>query len=236
MRRSLCTFAVLAAACSSARADFWALKPEINDTEYIFGDTRIVLHYDSTRDQSYPKYKLSVYLEGKRVGEHEDVGFEKVFASPDNAFFVGVSNDGLIKDAYVIFDRNGQIVKKQPHDLKAVHYFEISVTLTRNWYDKDDPDARFVVVDGKLKDVRVNACDGASVSLLIREDLRLRAFLSWIGLSRTRRSIQTAWACCCRYWMTRRLRLVGTTRFAKAPPKRLPSWFAREQTTRPDAQ
>ena len=177
MRRSLCTLAVLAAACSSVRADSWVLKPEIKDTEYVFGDTRIVLHYDSTKDKSYPKYKLSVYLESKRVGEHEDVGFEQVFASPDNAFFLGVSNRGLIEDAYVIFDRDGQILKKQPHDGKAVHYFQMSITLIRNWYDKDDPDPRFIVVDGKLKDVRVNACDGASVSLLIREDLGLRAFL-----------------------------------------------------------
>jgi hypothetical protein len=116
-------------------------------------------------------------LKGKPVGEHEDIGFEQIFASPDNAYFLGVSNRGLVQPAYVIFDRNGRILKAQPHDPRKVHYFAMSVTLIRKWYDSEKPDPRFDVVDGKLKDVSINGCDGKQVCLLIREDLDLRAFL-----------------------------------------------------------
>jgi len=177
MSKAALLFLCIVLTCSPTWADKWALKPEVKDTEFPFGDTRIVLHYDSTKDQRYPKYKLSVYRDGKLMAEHEDVGFTQIFAPPDNAFFLGVSNDGLIQDAYVIFDRDGRIIRQQPHDTKKVDYFEMSVTLVRKWYDRDDPNPRFTVVDGKLKDVRINACDGASVSLLVREDLSLRAFL-----------------------------------------------------------
>lgn len=187
MKTYVATLAYLIFTCSSACADSWSLEPEVKDTEFVFGDTRVVLHYDSTKNDRYPEYRLNVYLEGKPVGEYEDVGFTQVFPSADNAFFRGVSNDGLIKDAYVIFDRGGRILKKQPHDLKKVNYFEISPTLRRKWYDKDNPNPRFSVVDGKLKDVRINACDGASVSLLIREDLSLRAFLLEYVLKRRAR-------------------------------------------------
>lgn len=177
MKGYLAVFACFVLACSSSFADSWALKPEVKDTPYVFGDTRIILHYDSTQNRQYPKYKMSVYLKGKLVGEHDDIGFEQVYASPGNAYFLGVSNRGLIRQAYVIFDRNGQILRIQPHDPREVHYCSLSVTLIREWYNKDEPDVRFIVVDGKLKDVRISACDGTRVSLLIREDLDLRAFL-----------------------------------------------------------
>ncbi len=87
-----------------ASADSWALKPEVKDTAYVFGDSRIVLHYDSTDNSSFPQYVLRVHLKNKLVGEHEGIGFEQVFASADNTFFLGVSNSGLIKQAFVIFD------------------------------------------------------------------------------------------------------------------------------------
>jgi len=164
-------------ACATARADSWALTPEVTENEFVFGDTRIVLHYDSTQDRQYPKYAVSIYRKDKLLGKHEDTGFGHVFASPDNSYFVGVSNRGLIKQAYVIFDRDGKLLKKRPHDPKKVHYFEVSKTLIRKWYDDDKPDPVFLVADGKLKDVRINACDGSRVSLLIPEDLGLRTYL-----------------------------------------------------------
>jgi hypothetical protein len=164
-------------ACCSVHADDWALAPEVKDTEFRFGDSRIVLHYDSTQDQHYPHYALRVYLKRELVGEHEGVGFEAVFASPDNAFFVGTSNRGLIKQAYVVFDRQGRIIKAQPHDPRQVHYASMSKTLVRRWYDDENPQPTFRVVDVKLKDVWISACDGTRVSLLIREDLSLRRFL-----------------------------------------------------------
>ena len=49
MKRHLAALACFVLAGSSGYADSWALKPEVKDTEYVFGDTRVVLHYDSTR-------------------------------------------------------------------------------------------------------------------------------------------------------------------------------------------
>ena len=74
-------------------------------------------------------------LKGKLAGKHDDIGFERVFASPENVYFLGVSNSGLIKQAFVIFDRRGRMLKRQPHDLRQVHYSAISKTLIRRWYD-----------------------------------------------------------------------------------------------------
>ena len=163
--------------CSSAQADNWALTPEVKDTEFTFGDTRIVLHYDSTRDDQYPEHTTSIHLKNKLVGKHDGVGFQKVFASPDNVYFLGLSNRGLVNPAFVVFDRNCKIHKIQPHDPKKVHYFVASKTLIRKWSDVDEPNPTFHVVNGKLQDVRIRAFNGSRISLLIPEDLYLRAFL-----------------------------------------------------------
>jgi len=168
MKKRMVIFVGLWMAGSAALGDKWFLRPEVKDTKYQFGDTRIVLHYDSTQNQRYPTYKLSVYAKDELLGEYPDVGFEQVFASPDNAYFVGLSNDGLIKQAYVIFDSHGKILKIQPHDPLKVRYYGFSVTLERQWYDQKKPQPEFRVVDGELKDISVHVRDGQRVSLLTK--------------------------------------------------------------------
>jgi len=164
-------------ACSSARADSWALTPEVKDTAFTFGDTRIVLHYDSTQNDQYPEHAVRIYLKDELVGQHHGIGFQKVFASPDNSYFLGLSNRGLVNPAYVVFDRHGGIHKTQPHDPKKVHYFEASKSLIRKWCDVDEPAPTFCVADGKLEDVRIRAFDGSRISLWVPDDLYLRSFL-----------------------------------------------------------
>ena len=154
----------LLATGSVAFGDKWKLDTEVKDTEYKFGDVRVVLHYDTTKDQYFPEYTLRVYQKDKLAAEQKGVGFEQVFASPDNSFFVGVSNRGLIKDAYVIFDRQGKILKRQPHDPEKVHYKSFSVTLVREWCDVKKPEAKFEVADGILRDVTINGADGERVA------------------------------------------------------------------------
>jgi hypothetical protein len=166
MKRLLAACVYVFLMVSAAYGDSWILKPEVTDNEFTFGDTRIVLHYDSTQSRNYPQYTLRIHEKDKLAAEHDGIGFEKLFVSPDKGFFLGVSNRGLIKDAYVVFDRQGKILKKQPHDPKKVHYKSMSVTLLRLWYDADNPDVKFDVVDGVLRDVTINAADGKRVSLL----------------------------------------------------------------------
>jgi hypothetical protein len=177
MKGHVAVFACLVLVCSTCSADSWALKPEEKDSEYVFGSTRVVLHYDSTQDRSFPKYRLSIYADEKLVGQHEGVGFEQLFASPDNTYFLGVSNRGLIQHAYVVFDHKGRILKKQPHDLREVHYFSMSKTLIRKWCHAEKPDPRFTVVGKELKGIRISACDGSRIALMIGGDFGLQTFL-----------------------------------------------------------
>jgi hypothetical protein len=166
MKRLLPAAVLILATASAATADKWKLDPEVKDTDYKFGEAKIMLHYDTTKDQYFPEYTLRIFQKDKPAAELAGVGFEHVYASPDNAFFVGVSNRGLIKDAYVIFDRQGKILKRQPHDPKKVSYKSFSVTLIREWCDEKKPEAKFEVAGGVLRNVTINGADGKRVSLL----------------------------------------------------------------------
>ena len=84
-------------AAPTLHADSWTLPPEVKDTAFKFGETRIVLHYDSMTNRSYPRYELRVYSGNELLATHEHVGFEQVFPDPLNTCFLGVSNRGLIK-------------------------------------------------------------------------------------------------------------------------------------------
>jgi len=84
-------------AAPALHADSWTLPPEVKDTAFKFGETRIVLHYDSMTNRSYPRYELRVYSGNELLATHEHVGFEQVFPDPQNTYFLGVSNRGLIK-------------------------------------------------------------------------------------------------------------------------------------------
>jgi hypothetical protein len=144
------------------------LKPEIKDTEFIFDRTKIVLHYDSIQNTPFPKYTLIIYKDGKMVAGHEGVGFEELFSSKDSRYFLGASNSGLVRDAYVVFDNDGNIVEKQNHEEGGgiIKYCNTSITVIRNWYDSKNPDVKFNAFFGKLWSVSINGCDGKRVSLL----------------------------------------------------------------------
>jgi len=148
-------------------ADSWVLKPEVKDTEFEFGGTRIVLHYDSTTNRRFPKYEIRVYARNQLLATHENMGFEQVFADPQNTYFLGVSNSGLIKQAYIVFDNQGRLIKEQKHDPRKVHYTRMSVTVRREWYDAKTPQPEFVVRDGKLSEVRIQGTEGKKVSLML---------------------------------------------------------------------
>jgi hypothetical protein len=150
--------------CSSARADTWHLTPEVKEITNTFGNVQAVLHYDSTRNRSYPEYALKIYRDGKLLGEHKGVAYKQVFADSENRYFVGVSNSGLTKTAYVVFDRDGRILRHQPHGA-PVKYCRMSVSVMREWFDEKKPEPEFKVDGGKLKEVSVRGCKGDRVQL-----------------------------------------------------------------------
>jgi hypothetical protein len=149
-----------------ANADDWVLKPEVNESSYVFGRTRIVLHYDSTQNSVLPRYTLRVYKDSELLAEHAGIGFDRLFASPSNDYFLGVSNRGLTTDAYVVFDDHGKLLIRQPHGSKEVHYCKMSISLVRIWYEENNPGVKFGLVGGVLREISINGCDGKRVSLL----------------------------------------------------------------------
>lgn len=157
---------ILILSASIGYGDRWKLDPEVKDTEFSFGNTRIVLHYDSTNNQYFPEYTLKVYFKEELVGDLAGIGFEKVFASPENSYFLGVSNKGLIRQAYVIFNSKGNLLMMQEHDDIKIKYCEASITLYREWYDEENPNVEFEMVNGELIDVIINHCDGTRYSLI----------------------------------------------------------------------
>jgi len=157
-------------AVSSVKADEWALKPEVKELTFLFGRARIVLHYDSTQNIAYPKYTLKIYEDAELLTQHEGIGFERLFASSGNDYFLGVSNSGLINDAFVVFDRRGKVISREPHDSRDIYYCTMSISLVRMWYDESNPGVEFNVVDGRLVEVSIKACDGKRLSLLGRSE------------------------------------------------------------------
>ena len=151
---------------SLSYADQWRLPPEVKDTNFVFGTVRIVLHYDSTHNTLYPDYSVKILDHDKQVAELKGLGFIEIFASPDNRYFLGVSNSGLTKTAYVVFDAHGKILKHRPHGSPGIRYHAMSVSLVRQWYDAKNPTVKFAVTDGTLKDVTINDPDQKPLSLL----------------------------------------------------------------------
>jgi len=149
-----------------ANADDWVLKPEVKESTYVFGRARIVPHCDSIQNTVFPKYTLRVYRDSELLAEHAGIGFDRLFTAPSNDYFVGVSNSGLTNDAYVVFDYHGKLLIRQPHDSTEVNYCKMSISLVRVWYEESNPDVKFGLVGGVLREISINGCDGKRVSLL----------------------------------------------------------------------
>ena len=103
------------------------------------------------------------------LAEHPATGFPQVFADAESRFFLGVSNKGLTKTAWVVVDRDGRIIRSQAHG-KGPKYCQMSVTLVRTWYDEKQPGVQFKVEAGKLKEVKIRDCEGKSISLPLEEE------------------------------------------------------------------
>lgn len=159
--------AALLVAGALARADSWFSPAEVKETPYVFGETKVVLHYDGLKRRNFPEYTLKVYRGEKLLGEHEGVGFTEVFADKENRYFLGVSNEGLVGTAWVVFDRDGKIIrqKKYADASPPLKYCQRSITVVRQWYDEKQPEVEFKVEAGNLKEVSVRSCEGKRIAL-----------------------------------------------------------------------
>ncbi len=170
MKRTALLCVLVIAMPALAYGDSWAFEAKVTEKVYEFGKSKIVLKVDATKDQSWPEHTLSIYLDGKLMAQYKNVGFEQIFASPDNTFFLGVSNSGIPGTAFVIFDKEGNLIREEKHNFMAMSiYTEISVTLDRQWYDAKNPTVEFVSDGKRLGKVLIRGDSGKTYNLLYRD-------------------------------------------------------------------
>jgi len=165
--RTLIVSIVLSSVCGPAFADSWTYPPRVTSEKFLFGESRIVLEIDGTRNSGYPPHTLLIYRRGELVAKYKNVGFEKVYASADNRYFVGLSNWGIPGTAFVVFDAEGNLLREQKHRFlpDGVHTVR-SVTVRRVWYDAEKPAVEFGVEAGRLVSVKVRGSNGQRYDLL----------------------------------------------------------------------
>ncbi len=143
--------------------------------EQTFGDVQFVVG----RSPPQPHGSLEwpeLYVAGKLVATYPGFFAQAVYASPDNMYFVAVSNQGTSRYAIAVLDRTGAVLISRPHNNGDLHYCEMSVTNNRHWIDLKAPNVRFRV-DGRasasgpnkyLRSVTVQGCDGRDIVLQAR--------------------------------------------------------------------
>jgi hypothetical protein len=169
MKYMMCAICVLACA-AAVLADSWMFPKKLIKNEHTFGDSKIVLEVDGTKDQGFPPHTLSIFTGDQLLAKYKNVGFEKVYSSMDNRFFVGVSNRGIPGTAFVVFDADGNLLREEKHRFLPYElYTSQSVTLVREWYDEKNPDVEFDVRDGRLAAVFIRGSNKQKYNLLERD-------------------------------------------------------------------
>ena len=159
---------LLAIVVQPVLGDKWSFPPEKVNQEYIFDKTKIILTRDSTENQTFPDFVLSIYFENNLMAQYRNVGFEEIVASDDNKIFVGLSNSGIPGTAYVVFDYKGRLLRETKHQYSNFEYCKKSITIVRDWYNKENPDVKFKFYGDKkyLNDIVVSGCNGTTLSLI----------------------------------------------------------------------
>jgi hypothetical protein len=180
MKYAMYAVLVLAGCVATVQADSWSFPKKLIKKEFEFGDTKLVLEIDGTKNQGYPPHTLSIYSGDELVAKCQNIGFEKIYASDDNKFFVGVSNSGIPGTAFVIFDADGKLLREEKHRfLPRELYTARSITLVRAWFDEENPDVKFEVSEGRLSAVFIRGSNKQKYNLMepdigFREEPRAR--------------------------------------------------------------
>src|SRR3989442_6564906 len=106
----------------NAHADSWSYDPKASDREFKFGATRIVVTTDARENRKYPDFVLRIFSDQELRAQYRGIGFEQVFASPDNELFLGLSNRGIPDTAVVLFDKKGNLRLLATHGLAEFDY------------------------------------------------------------------------------------------------------------------
>ena len=167
MKHQLLGLIALAAGLQVAVADSWYFPPEKTVTKHEFQEFAVHLVRDTISNPIYPIYTTELYRSGKLVATINDTGFTKVFASKENRFFLVVSDLGITPQAAKIFSSEGVVLCSVKFQDSRLHFCELTTTIVRKWYDKDDPAVEFVIEGDKLKRVVIKGCNGDPVKFEI---------------------------------------------------------------------
>ena len=152
---------------SIAGADQWFYKEEIQKDEFHFGDTTIERIVDATKDNQYPEFIIKIYTNNELQALYKGLHFEDIIATNSNKVFVGVSNHGLPGKAVMIFDSEGNLREMVNHKKSLFEYCSWSVTVSREWYAKNNPSLEFEYDEkGEIKTVSARSCKGGRVDIL----------------------------------------------------------------------
>ena len=160
---SCCLFAL-------SYGDTWVFEPKVTEKSYAFGKSRIVLKIDATKNQSWPEHTLLIYFLSELMAKYKNIGFQQVFASPENRYFVGLSNTGIPGTAFVIFDQRGNLIREEKHRfMNNSIYSKQSVTVLQEWYHEEDPQVEFLLSGKHLDKIIVNSSSGKRYNLLYHD-------------------------------------------------------------------
>lgn len=166
MRRLLFIAIFSLIAVCAAQGDSWSYEPKLTETVHEFGESRFVLAVDARQKQGFPDHILSIYRDGKLMARYRNVGFDVIQPVERTEFFVGLSNRGIPGTAFVIFDAQGNLVREQKHRFMPEDvYTRQSVTLIREWYDRDNPGLEVAFVSNELA-VLVRGSNGKQYNLM----------------------------------------------------------------------
>ena len=147
---------VLLILCNTTFADDIRLKEENRNYIYNYNNLRIILNYNTIR-RNRPRYILCFFKGDTLVNHYDGVGFRELFLSSDAQYFLGTSNDGCTKHAFVVFDRQGNIIKSIKHGNSNLEYRLQSASFVQEWYNEKEPEVEFCVENGKLIDIKINS-------------------------------------------------------------------------------
>lgn len=151
-----------------AWADSWSFPAKLKRVEHAFGEIRVVEIVDSRKNQQYPDFSVEVWRGRTLLAKYPGMGFQKIFAAPDNSLIVGISNRGLPWTAAFILRGDGKLLLEAKHGLVAFAYCDFSVTVVREWFDEENPAVEFVKdeTSGSYNAIRLRTCDGRQVDLI----------------------------------------------------------------------
>jgi hypothetical protein len=137
------SFAILLVLCGMpSSADQWRYEKERKVETFEFGEVKIELVRDTTKNEQYPDFTLSIAKSGVLEAKYRGVAFDTIYPSKDNSLFIGFRNHGLPGTALVIFGPEGQLSRELKHGDFRPDYCDESVTLSKVWVS-DDPKVEF---------------------------------------------------------------------------------------------